>query len=179
LYRLPNGAIYGRVTPGPKPPALSDPGPPQLAMAPYVDATHGYRLRLPAGWTHFGTQHGVVGVDGVTWDYRASFQVAVQRYATVEEFLERYGAYYSRRGAIGEPTEQRVDGRRAVQTEIVLRDAPRIELVTLIEVGDGRILVVTADGPRDSWEAYRPWFDAVLATLRILDHPEDGWPRSR
>jgi hypothetical protein len=103
----------------------------------------------------------------------------VQRYATVEEFLERYGAYYSRRGAIGEPTEQRVDGRRAVQTEIVLRDAPRIELVTLIEVGDGRILVVTADGPRDSWEAYRPWFDAVLATLRILDHPEDGWPRSR
>ncbi len=179
MYRLPNGAIYGRATPGAQAPMRSGPGPPQLSMAPYVDARHGYRLRLPDGWTHFGTQHGVVGVDGVTWDYRASIQVAVQRYATVDGFLERYGAYYLSRGAVAEPIELRVDGRVAYQSEIVLREAPRVEQVTLVEVGDGRILVITADCPRGEIDAYRPWFDAVLATLRISDLPEDAWPGSR
>jgi len=179
LYRLPNGAIYRRVKPGAQAPAPARPGPPQLALAPTVDARHGYRLRLPEGWTYFDTQHGVVGVDGVTWDYRASIQIAVQRYATVEQFLERYGAYYLSRGAVAEPVELRVDGRVAYQSEIVLRDAPRIEQVTLIEVGDGRVLVVTADCPRGEFDAYRPWFDAVLATLRISDLPEDAWPGNR
>jgi hypothetical protein len=136
-------------------------------------------LRLPDGWTHFGTQLGVVGVDGVTWDYRASIQVAVQRYATVDGFLERYGAYYLNRGEVAEPIELRIDGRVAYQSEIALRSAPRVEQVTLIEVGDGRILVVTADCPRGEIDAYRPWFDAVLATLRVSNLPEDAWPGNR
>ena len=182
LYRLPNGAIFGRVAPtdaAPGEPVKPGPGPPALAMAPYVDVRRGYSLRLPAGWTHFGTEHGLVVVDGATWDYTASFQVMVQRYATIEAYLERYGPYYLSRGAISRPVELVVNGRRAVQAEIVLFEAPRIEQVTLIEIGDGRLLVVTADSPIESVDEYRAWFRALVASLSITDQPEDAWPGRR
>lgn len=179
LYRLPNGSVFGRASRAPGAPGLEGPGPPQLALAPYVDSNRGYSLRLPDGWTHFGTPHGVVAVDGQTWDYAASFQVAAQRYDTIEAFLGRYGPYYLSRGHLTRPAALVVNGRRAVQIEIELHEAPRIEQVTLIEVGDGRVLVVTADCPRQSVGAYRPWFSAVLGSFEIVDLPEDAWPRRR
>lgn len=179
LYRLAPGAVYGRVRAHGPVPATAPPGEPALAMAPYVDARHGFRVRLPRGWVHFETRHGMAAVDGTTWDYRASFQVAVQRYATIDAFLERYGAYYLQRGHVGAPRELRIDGRRAGQSEIFLRDAPRVEQVTLVEVGDGRVLVVTADCPRGELDDYLPWFTAVLRTLRVVDQPEDAWPARR
>ena len=72
-----------------------------------------------------------------------------------------------------------VNGRRAVQADIVLSGAPRVEQVTLIEIGDGRLLVVTADSPIQSAAAYRAWFDALVTSLRITDQPEDAWPGRR
>ena len=182
LYRLPNGAIFGRVEPPGKAPAEAeavDPGPPVLAPAPYVDVRRGYSVRLPEGWTHFGTEHGLVVVHGATWDYTASFQVMVQRYPTIEAYLDRYAPYYASRGAISPPVRLTVNGRRAVQADIVLSGAPRVEQVTLIEIGDGRLLVVTADSPIQSAAAYRAWFDALVTSLRITDQPEDAWPGRR
>jgi predicted Zn-dependent protease len=182
LYRLPNGAIFGWAGPpdaAPGEPVASGPGPPALAMAPYVDVRRGYSLRLPAGWTHFGTEHGLVVVDGATWDYTASFQVMVQRYATIQDYLERYGRYYGSRGAMSPPVELVVSERRAVQVEIALFDVPRIEQVTLVEIGDGRLLVVTADSPIEKADEYRPWFRALVASLAITDQPEDAWPEHR
>jgi len=182
LYRLPNGTVFGRVAPGGKAPAEAeavDPGPPVLAPAPYVDVRRGYSLRLPEGWTHFGTDHGLVVVHGATWDYTASFQVMVQRYPTIEAYLDRYAPYYASRGAISQPVRLSVDGRRAVQADILLSDAQRVEQVTLVEIGDGRLLVVTADSPVDSAAAYRAWFDALVTSLRITDQPEDAWPGRR
>jgi hypothetical protein len=179
LYRLPNGAVFGRAHREPSAPGLEGPGPPQLALAPWVDSNRGYSLRLPDGWTHFGTQHGVVAVDGTTWDYAASLQVAVLRYPTIEEFLERYAGYYLRRGRLAPAVSLVVAGRRALQAEIELYDAPRIEQVTLSEVGDGRVLVVTADCPRERVAAYRPWFSAALASFEIAHLPEDAWPTPR
>ncbi len=177
LYSLPNGTRYGEL---PAPEAAPLPGDGvALARAPHVDARHGLQLRLPEGWTRFVTNHGVVAVDGTTWDYGASLQIAVQRYATIDDFLGRYGAYFLGRGFVSAPRSVEVDGRRALHSRIRLRDAPRTERVTLVEVGDGRLLVVTADAPDEHFEAYLPVFDAVLASLRIRDHPEDAWPPRR
>ena len=42
-----------------------------------------------------------------------------------------------------------------------------VERTTFIETGDGRIIAVIAECPVDSEDAYRPWFDAALASLEI------------
>jgi hypothetical protein len=118
----------------------------------------------------------MVAVDGFTWDYTASFQIVVHRYATIEDYLERYGPYYLQQGRSSEPASLVVNGRRAIQAEIELYDAPRIEQITLIEVGDGRVLAIIADCPRQLCAEFRPWFSAVLASLEIRDLPEDAWP---
>ena len=49
--------------------------------------------------------------------------------------------------------------------------------IRLIEVGDGRVIVIMADCPRETIDAYRPWFSAALASLEITELPEEGWPR--
>lgn len=179
LYRLPNGSLYGRARTGADVAASPDPGTPQLAMAPYVDTRLGFEYRPPSGWTRVPTAQGMAAVHGTTWDYVASFQIVVQRYATIEDYLDRYGPYYLNRGRMTRPAELLVNGRRALQVEIDLVDAPRLEQVTLVEVGDGRLLVVIADCPRESIEAYRPWFQAALASLEITELPDEAWPSRR
>ena len=176
LYRLPNGAIFARLAPDdPVAPAPS-PGEPRLAIAPYVDARHGFELLPPAGWTRVRTSRGMVAVDGYTWDYSASFQVIVHRYPTIEAFLERYGPYYAQRGRTSEPVQLVVDGRRAVQAEIEVFDAPRVEQITLIEIGDGRLIAIVADCPAEQLEEFRPWFALVLSSLNVRNLPQDAWP---
>ena len=46
-------------------------------------------------------------------------------------------------------------------------DNQAVEEVTLIESGDGRVIVVTAECAPDAYEAYAPWFDAALSSLEI------------
>jgi hypothetical protein len=177
LYQLPSGTLFSRVSaPSQAAREPSDPGPPRLAMAPYVDARHGFEFRPPGGWLRVPTPLGMVAVHGVTWDYTASFQIVVQRFPTIEAYLERYAGYYLNHGRLSRPAWLVVNGRRALQVEIEVFEAPRFEQVTLVEIGDGRVLVIIAECPPRSTEAYRPWFSAALASLEITEHPEEGWP---
>jgi predicted Zn-dependent protease len=177
LYQIPNGTVFGRVAADEIDPPPSGPGLPELAMAPYVDSRLGFEFHPPAGWMRVSTAQGMVAVDGVTWDYTASFQVVVHRYPTIESYLERYSLYYLNRGHLSRPAPLVVNGRRALQAEIEVFEAPRIEQITLIEVGDGRVIVIIADCPSKTIDAYRPWFSAALASLEITELPDEGWPR--
>jgi hypothetical protein len=62
-----------------------------------------------------------------------------------------------------------VNGRRGIQALLATRQGGYLEEVTLIETGDGRLVVVTADSPADHYAAFQPWFEASLATLEIWD----------
>jgi hypothetical protein len=170
LYRLPNGTVYARIPPAgaPEPPPPGPPpGPPELALAPYVDVRLGFELRAPAAWMQVPTAQGVVAVDGVTWDYTASFQIVVHRYQTLEAYMDRYGDHYLSRGRMLHQRFLTLLGRRAF--EIVIADPTDqfVERTIFIETGDGRIIAVIAECPVDSEDAYRPWFDAALASLEI------------
>lgn len=171
LYRLPNGTVYRRVAGsgagGVRSAATGPPpGPPQLDLAPHVDARLGYEIQLPRGWTRLETSYGVVAVDGVTWDYEASFQLNVRAYDSVREYLERYGAWHLGRGEVlasGPP-----DGAPYPGVRFVLRvDEDRVEEITLLEPGDGRIAVVIWDCTVEAHEAWAPWFRATLASLEL------------
>ncbi|MGI9592824.1 MAG: hypothetical protein ACR2P8_15755, partial [Myxococcota bacterium] len=65
------------------------------------------------------------------------------------------------------------------QAEIAVFEAPRIEQITLIEVGDGRLLAVVADCPAEQAESFLPWFELTLSSLRVRDLPEEAWPAGR
>jgi hypothetical protein len=170
LYALPNGTVfteidsaYGASRREAPPPT----GPPMLALAPHVDSTRGFRVRLPYGWQRVETEQGVAAVDGVTWDYSASYQVVASRQPSIDDYLDRYGAWYARRGRLLGTEELVVNGHPALQGVLVRSDNQAVEEVTLIETGDGRVVVVTAECAPDAYEAYAPWFDAALASLEI------------
>ncbi len=141
-----------------------------------MDSRLGFELRTPLNWVRVTTPRGMMVVHGTTWDPLASFQVIVERYPTIEAYLDRYGPYYRGRGRATPPANVVVNGRRAIQLEIAHFDGPRTEQITFIEVGDGRLMIVIADAPREQLESYRPWFTAALASLRITDLPGEGWP---
>jgi hypothetical protein len=180
LYQLPNGTIFGRVpdTP-PEPEPAPDPGPPQLSIGPYVNPRLGFELRPPDGWTRVETERGMVAIDGATWDYSASFQIVVHRYPTIEAFLQRYAPFYEHRGRYGRPEAVEVDGRRGLRVEIAVAETGWVEEMTLVEVGDGRLFAIIGECPRESIEAYRPWFRAATASLEITELAEEGWPPRR
>jgi predicted Zn-dependent protease len=174
LYRLPNGTVFGRIPPdaisassAPEFPS----GPPRLALAPHVDPRLGFSIRPPSGWVRAETSRGMVAVDGVTWDYTASFQVIVERYPTIEAYLARYGAFYRAHGHVLSDEPITVDGRRALRTVIANPRRDVAEEIVFIESGDGRVFIVLADCPLDAAEAYRPWFRAALGTLEIWSGP--------
>lgn len=171
LYRLENGTVYGRVPSDGTTRGESTPpsGPVRLALAPYVDSRLGFHLRPPAGWLRIDTGMGMVAIDGLTWDYSASFQVVVNRYPTIDAYLERYGDYYLRRGRLIHREEMVVNGRRAVQGVLARPHGEIVEEITLIESGDGRVLVVTAECAIKDLHAYSPWFAATLSSLEVWD----------
>lgn len=170
LYTLPNGTVFTQLDSAsgagdaPAPPPT---GPPMLALAPHVDTRLGFRVKLPHGWMRLETAQGVAAVDGVTWDYSASYQVVVSGQPSLDAYLERYGAWYARRGRLLRGEELVVNGHRALQGVTVRPESGAVEEVTLIESGDGRVVVVTAECAAEHYESYAPWFDAVLASLEI------------
>jgi hypothetical protein len=176
LYRLPNGGHYGLVPPdGLSPPRAPGPpsGAPELSVAPYVDPRFGYELRTPAGWLRVESGHGIFAANGPIWDHDASFEISVWPYATIEEFLDRFGsslfANTWRRSSA--PTE--VDRRRAL--EIAVEDPSGTHSLNFffVEIGDGRVMVVLASAPVDVFEQWRPWFMSALASLEIWPHVSD------
>ncbi len=170
LYRIPNGAVFGRAPlagAGARPPPPLPAGAPELELAPPVDARRGFSIRLPAGWLKVETALGMVAVDGTTWDYTASFQVIVHAYPTVEAYLERYGPHYLHRGRVVEVGPAEVADKRALHFVLEDPSGDFADLITFVETGDGRVVVVLADCPTAACEAYRPWFEASLRSLRI------------
>jgi hypothetical protein len=169
LYRLPNGTVYARAPERDEapPPSEALAGPPRLALAPHVDVRLGYEVRPPAGWMRIATSHGMIAVDGVSWDYDASFQVIVRRYPTVESYLERYGSAHLGAGRIRERRQVEVAGHRALRVVVEGRAGPLVEENTFVELGDGRLLIAIADCPVERYAAYEPWFRAALGSLEV------------
>jgi hypothetical protein len=168
LYRLPNGAVYGEARADGAPPSAQPPsGPVRLALAPYVDSRLGFALKPPDGWLALDTGQGMVAVDGVTWDYSASFQVIVARYASIDDYLARFGDHYLRRGRLVHYEPMVVHGLRAMHGVVARHEGDTVEEITLIETGDGRVFVVIADCAIEHLNAYSPWFQAVLASLEV------------
>jgi hypothetical protein len=182
LYSLPNGTIYRVLPDAPEPrgePPVPE-GPAEVELAPHVDARLGYEIQLPRGWTSLETGYGVIAVDGVTWDYEASFQVVVRGFATIDDYLERYHQVHLGSGRIAEARTDRVAGRPARRYRVERYDG-RSEGVVLIEGGDGRVVVVLWDCPTRSRDGFVPWFEASLATLelRAARSPDREYLRSR
>jgi predicted Zn-dependent protease len=178
LYALPSGTVYadpGEPRSG-EPRRLLPEGPPRLELAPHVDSRLGFELQTPEGWPREPTPYGVVAMNGVPWDYEASFQLNVYRFATIEDFVERFGPAYLVDAMLLSIHERRVAGRRAREVN-ALTEVGMFEQTTLIESGDGRVLVATADCPEEHEDAYRAWFAAVLGTLEVAD--AGARPRSR
>ena len=168
LYELPNGAVFARRAEGAGRALPARPGAPELAIGPYVDARLGFEFRPPRDWMRVPTAQGVAVVDGVTWEPSPSLQIVVHRYDTIEAFLARYGPWYRSRGRLSSPEELAVAGHRALRVSIDDREGLAWEEVTLIESGDGRILVATGECPPELAGEYRPWFRAAVASLEIV-----------
>jgi predicted Zn-dependent protease len=174
LYELPNGTLYARVPRSgwpERPPAAAPPGPPRLAPDPYVDEELGFSLRLPLGWSRIRAQRGVVVVDGLAWDYEASFQVIVRRYPSIESYLERYGGSHVGRGEVLAQRELTLAGHPAFQMRVSQHDGEMIEDHLFVETGDGRVVVVITDCPTALQEQFEPWFGAVLGSLEVRPAP--------
>jgi len=184
LYQLENGTVFTHLAPGrdaaaerERTPPLG--GSPALAMAPYVDARLGFEIRPPAGWLRLETARGMVAIDGLTWDNSASFQVIVERYPTIEAYLDRFGAYYLARGDVLEWEFKQIGSFRGLDTTVVASERHTLERYVFIEVGDGRLFVTVMDSALEDAAAYRPWFEAALTSLVIWMGPESGPPSRR
>jgi len=177
LYALPNGTVY--TDPGhlPRTPQrLLPDGPPRLDVAPHVDPRLGFEIQLPEGWQRQPTPYGVVAVNGLPWDYEASFQLNVHRFENIEEFVERFGPGYLVGATLLSIRDHEVAGHRAREV-LLLTELDTQEELTLIESGDGRVLVAIAECPADQHAAYHPWFGAVLDSLEIVG--ASGRPHDR
>ena len=175
LYMLPNGTVYRRLGQGP-PPARPGPpaGAPVLALAPHVDARRGFEMQLPLGWLKVDTPTGFAAVDGTTWDWAASLQLIVRRFPTIDAYLARHTAAHVRDGTVLAQGETTVAGHRAFLLVVQSADGVLVDRVTLIETGDGRVLVAIAACTPDECEAYEPWFEASLATLEVRGSERGG-----
>jgi hypothetical protein len=176
LYSLPNGTVLRAAGAPPRPAPPPHPGPPALELAPHVDARLGFEIQLPRGWTRLDTGLGLVAVDGTTWDYEASLQVIVREAGGVDAYLERYGEWHLGHGRIVEASASELAGHPARRFALESPDGAA-EGLALIEAGAGRVVVVLWDCPQERAAAFRPWFEASLATLEL--RPRAGTARDR
>lgn len=179
LYTIPNGTIYARIPRGSavaRPPAEAPLGPVQLSDNPYVDSRLGYSLHVPPGWRLIPARRGVVAIDGLSWDYEGSFQVIVHSYPTIASYVRRHGRGHVRDGQLLAQQPLLVAGQPAFHIRVAQREGTLVEDHVFIETGDGRVLVVIQEAPADLRAGFAPWFDAMLASLRILPSQLPGLP---
>lgn len=177
LYRLPPGAVFARFdeTMPPPEPLIGPPsGAPMLSVSPHVDAHIGFELRTPAGWKRMPTRNGFVASNGPLWDHDASLVVFVYPVATIDAFIERFGKGFL--AGTWRRYEQRlvVFGRPALQIAVEDPSGRFAEEFTFIALGDGRVMMLNTRAPVEVADAWRPWFQASLASLEIwsADRPE-------
>jgi hypothetical protein len=180
LYAAPNGTVYTSLAPAKRrvadPPVLPE-GPPRLALAPHVDSQRGFEIQVPVGWLRIPTPFGMAAVNGVTWDYDASFQIIVRRYESIETYLERNAAAHFGASVITSVRDSSIAGHRARRYTLSRSDYGLQEDFVFIETGDGRVLISIAECPVERRDAYRPWFEAALASLEIKDRTSSGVDR--
>jgi predicted Zn-dependent protease len=170
LYRLPNGTIYARLPRGgdlPRAAAAAPPGPVQLAPQLYSDPRLGFTVRPGLHWRMVASPRGVVVIDGVAWDYEASFQVVVRSYPTVANYLSRHAAAHVREGKVVQQGPLDVRGRRAHWMRILPVSGDMIEDHIFLESGDGRVVIVIMEAPTTLRQQFGPWFDAMLGSLEV------------
>ena len=180
LYRLPSGAHYAKVPPGglpERPPSGPPSGKPSVARAPHVDARAGFEWRPPAGWGRSETGHGVFAANGPVWDHDASMEIAVWPSDTVEEFYGRFVQPLLEKRWLRSRRYTEVGGLRGLVVDVEDDAADYAEEFTLVEIGDGRTLLMHTRAPLASRDAWRRWFAASMATLEIWDaEPSAGVP---
>jgi hypothetical protein len=177
LYRLPNGTHYGHVSPdaaSPRPVPGAPSGGVELSFAPHVDARLGFELRTPAGWLRAVQRHGFFTANGPIWDHDVSFEVFVWPYATLEEYLERFGPQLFAGTWRRYSAPVVVAGRRARAVAVEDASGQWALGFHFVELGDGRVMVLLAVCPVDVEKSWRPWFEAVLASLEIWSDPAQG-----
>ena len=170
LYALPSGTVYARRAGGrPAPPSMAKPpeGPPKLADAAYDAGAAGFRIRLPAGWSVIPVERGVAAVDGLAWDYDASLQVLSVPVGSIREYLDRYGEAHLEKGPLLGRRDLEIDGRPAARLAVVVQEAETVEEVTLVETGQGRLVLAISEVPAESFDAYAPWLHEALGSLRL------------
>ncbi|RIK96521.1 MAG: hypothetical protein DCC71_22340 [Proteobacteria bacterium] len=170
LYRQPNGTIYARLPRGqdlPRAAASAPNGPAQLAPEPFVDPRNGYSIHPGAGWRAIVAPRGVIVIDGLAWDYEASFQVIVRSYPSVASYLERHGDAHVRGGKVAQQGPLGVAGRRATWMRVLPLEGDMIEDHVFVESGDGRVVIVIMEAPKSLRNDFTPWFDAMLGSLVV------------
>jgi len=174
LYAIPNGTVYEilpRTGSPPRPAAHAPPPPVALVAQPWIDPHLGYAMRVAAGWRLVGAPRGIVAIDGLSWDYEASFQVIVRSYPTIAEYVRRHGNSHLRGGELVAQGPVQIGGRPGFHMT-VSRPSPgggaMSEEHLFIETGDGRIVVVIEESPAELREGFQPWFDAMLASLQVF-----------
>jgi hypothetical protein len=174
LYRLPNGAHYGYAAPG-DPPTRPDPGPPgddpELSVGPYVDARLGFEVRTPSGWMRAPDEHGLFASNGPIWDHDASFEIFVWPYSTIESYLDRFSRELFADTWRRYSAWMVVNGRRSLAVAVEDPAGRRAMDFIFVELGDGRVMVILTECPVEVADAWRPWFQAALASLEIWHPP--------
>lgn len=178
LYDLPNGTVYAwlprdarAITPAPAAPPPADSASLGLADEPTIVARDGVALRLPAGWRSAPWPHGIVAVDGETWDYEASLQLSVQAEESPTDWVARHRERLVGPGFLRAQSHSRVAGRPALRLEVEGLEGNRVAQVTAIELPSKRLAVVIADAPASRWDAWRPLLEASLSTLTVAASP--------
>ncbi len=170
LYAMPNGTVYTRTQRGVRAPALTPsggPGHPVLAADAVVDRTLGFSLRVPEGWQVVREPQGLVAIDGVVWDYDASFSVTARGYQSVEGYLERNQGLHVGGGIVQQRETIRVAGRDAQSMRVYRPRAHLLQHQVFLETGDGRVLILVAEAPAESMRVFAPWFSAILGSFEV------------
>lgn len=170
LYRLPNGTVFGWAPPGapsPRPPPEPPAGPPLLEPSPHVDARLGFQLRVPEGWLRLETPHGVLAANGPLWDHDAALVVMIRPEPSLERFLARYQAPLLAGSWLRSRRPVLVLGRRGLRVRVETAGGERSQDFWFVELGDGRVLMLLAEAPVATAEAWQPWFEASLGTLQV------------
>lgn len=166
LYELPSGTVYANPLPNRGLSVQAPTGAPALDLAPHVDPRLGFEVQTADGWTRVQTRYGLVAIDGVAWEYRASWQLNVHRYDRVEDYLRRFGRGHLRDSMVVEDGEVEVGERVARRVILHTRRDTREEL-TLFATGDGRVVVTLGEAEAGLYPDYAPWFAAMLGSLEI------------
>ncbi len=172
LYRLPVGSHFANVPPGgpsPRPAPEPPTGGVRLSPAPHVDSRLGFDVKSPAGWLRAETPHGFFMANGPAWDHDAALEIVIWPSPTVEEFQKRFvetlleGSWLRRRG----PVE--VAKRSAYRTEVENSEGQNAESFTLMQIPGERVMLIHTTSPAEGSDAWRPWFDASVASIHLWD----------